>query len=87
MVFSSLSFIFIFIPLTALLYFIAPGRTWRNAVLLAASLIFYSWGEPKLVLLMMLAAFIAWAGGLLIDRLREKRGPSLFVFVITVSLI
>lgn len=87
MVFSSLSFIFIFIPLTAFLYFIVQSRVWRNAVLLAASLIFYSWGEPKLVLLMMLTAFTAWIGGLLIERLRKRRGLFIFVFVVTVSLI
>ena len=64
MVFSSLTFLFLFLPVTALLYFIVPRRPWRNAVLLLASLVFYAWGEPKYVMLMLLAALIAWLGGL-----------------------
>ena len=56
MVFSALSFLFCFLPLTAGLYYLCPNRIWRNAVLLAASLVFYSWGEPRLIVLMLAAA-------------------------------
>ena len=63
MVFSSLTFLFFFIPPVALLYFASPSRRWRNAVLLAASLVFYSWGEPKFLILMLLTAAAAWLGG------------------------
>ncbi len=82
MVFSSLTFIFFFIPVTAIAYFISPSRVWRNGVLLAASLVFYSWGEPRFLVLMLLTAGVAWAGGLVIDRTRSKAA-----FILTVVLI
>ena len=51
MVFSSSVFLMAFLPLTLLAYFIVPARLVkvRNAVLLASSLVFYSWGEPKYI--------------------------------------
>ena len=73
MVFSSLTFLFAFLPVTAALYFLIPNRTWRNAVLLAASLVFYAWGEPVYVLLLLLAALEGWIGGLLIDRAADPK--------------
>ncbi len=82
MVFSSLTFIFFFIPVTAIAYFISSSRVWRNGVLLAASLVFYSWGEPRFLALMLLTAGVAWAGGLVIDRTRSRAA-----FVLTVVLI
>ena len=45
MVFSSLTFLFLYLPLTLLVYFLSPLR-WRNFVLLVVSLLFYGWGEP-----------------------------------------
>ena len=65
MVFSSLSFLYFFFPLVFALYYIVNNRSWRNCVLLAASLLFYSWGEPKFVLMMLLSATVAYLGGLL----------------------
>ena len=66
MVFSSLSFIYAFFPLTVLLYYICRNRVWRNCVLLVASLLFYAWGEPKFVLVMVLSAAVAYVCGLVI---------------------
>ena len=86
MVFSSLSFIFIFLLGTVLLYFVLPGRVLKNAVLLLASLLFYAWGEPRLVVIMVLVAFAAYAGGLAIDRFRGTR-PGLLIYVLTIVLI
>ncbi|MBP5492419.1 MAG: MBOAT family protein [Clostridiales bacterium] len=57
MVFSSPLFLFAFFPLTVILYYIAPGKA-KNYVLLAMSLLFYSWGEPRLVLLMVLSIIV-----------------------------
>jgi alginate O-acetyltransferase complex protein AlgI len=73
MVFSSLTFLFAFLPLTLLLYYLAP-KSVRNVVLLAASLFFYSWGEGLYVLLMLWTLALNYAGGLLIDRLRGRPG-------------
>lgn len=89
MVFSSLSFIYLFLPLTALPYFLWNNRTWRNVVLLSASLLFYSWGEPKHLILMLAATMAAYLGGLLMfhfqrtNRDRWKR----FVCIVTVVLL
>ncbi len=89
MVFSSITFLYFFLPLTAIAYFICKNRVWRNIVLLIASVLFYSWGEPKLVLLMLLAAFVAYLGGLGIDALHKKNRPKTkkAVFVITTLLL
>ena len=82
MVFSSLSFIIFFIPCTAILYYCSKNRAWRNVVLLVASLLFYSWGEPKFVLLMLVVALVAYFGGIQIDRTKDKK-----VFVLCTILI
>ena len=67
MVFSSLLFLFRFLPLVLLLYFAAPRRL-RNLVLLLVSLVFYAWGEPVYVILMIVSILISWTGGLMVDR-------------------
>lgn len=67
MVFSSLNFLYLFLPLVCVLYFIWKNRTWRNAVLLLASILFYAWGEPIYVVLILCATFIAYMGGILME--------------------
>lgn len=73
MVFSSLSFLFLFFPLTFLLYLVIPSWKWRNALLTAASLIFYAWGEPVYVLLLLFSVLVNWLLALVISR-RENSG-------------
>ncbi len=89
MVFSSLTFLFFFLALTVTAYMFVPGRTGKNAVLLVASLVFYAWGEPRLVLLMVLVAAVAYGGGLLIDKLDGEKKPKLrtAVYILTIVLI
>ncbi len=87
MVFSTTSFLYGFVPLVFLLYFICNNRAWRNAVLLAASLVFYAWGEPRLLVLMLLATLEAYAGGLLIDRWRQVPGRKKAALGATVVLL
>ena len=67
MVFSSMPFLYLLFPVAFLAYFAVPNRVWRNIVLLAVSLVFYSWGEPRLVLLMLAASLTAYTGGLVMD--------------------
>ena len=55
MVFSSLTFLLIFLPLLYLLYFVRSAPRWRNGVLLAMSLLFYGWGEPLWILAMLVS--------------------------------
>ena len=62
MLFSSLTFLYYFLPLTVGLYFLAPGRM-KNTVLLLTSLLFYAWGEPRYVFLMGLSIFSGYCFG------------------------
>ena len=87
MVFSSLTFVYAFLPLVAALYYACPSRRWRNAVLLAVSVLFYAWGEPRYVFLMLAAALAAWVGGLCMERLRGRPGPRRAAFWTTTGLL
>nr|WP_325215728.1 MBOAT family protein [uncultured Oscillibacter sp.] len=71
MVFSSLTFLFGYLPLTLALYFLTPLRR-RNFVLLVTSLFFYGWGEPVYVGVMFLSIFIDYIHGLLVERFRSR---------------
>ena len=72
MVFSSMVFLFLFFPAVLLLYYIVP-RKLRNGVLFIFSLLFYAWGEPIYVLLMIASTVVAYITGLLADRTKEGR--------------
>ena len=69
--FSSLPFLFGFLPLTLALYFAAPPR-WCNLVLLLTSLVFYGWGEPVYLGIMVLSILIDYTHGLLVERYRSR---------------
>lgn len=71
MVFSSLLFLFRFLPLVLLVYFAAPRR-WRNLVLFLVSLIFYAWGEPRYIVLMLISTVVDYTVGRTIGAAREK---------------
>ena len=68
MVFSSMVFIFVFLPAVILLYYVFPWRAWRNTLLCVASLLFYAWGEPIYVLLMLFSVLINYGAGLLLQK-------------------
>jgi len=72
MVFSSITFLGLFLPIVLILYFVRSNIKWRNGVLLAASLIFYSWGEPVFVLLMVASTAINYLCALAIHRSTSK---------------
>ncbi|MGN1319398.1 MAG: MBOAT family O-acyltransferase [Lachnospirales bacterium] len=67
MIFSSIEFLFFFLPIVLILYYILPLKA-KNVVLLLSSLLFYSWGEPVYVILMILSSIAGYILGLLIDR-------------------
>lgn len=71
MVFSSLVFLFAYLPAVLLVYFLS-ARRWKNAVLFAVSLLFYGWGEPVYILLMLTSVTSAYGLGFLIVRFREN---------------
>ncbi len=72
MLFSSITFLFVFLAATLILYAIAPKIYLKNIILLAFSLVFYSWGEPRLVLLMVVSVAFGYVFGLLMEKYREK---------------
>ena len=76
MLFSSIPFLYYFLPLVLAVYFLTPAR-FRNAVLLLASLIFYAWGEPKYVLLMLASILSGYGFGHLQERYRGQKGAKL----------
>ena len=71
MLFNSTLFLFLFLPLGLAVYYIAP-RSWRNAILLAASLFFYAWGEKFYVLLMIVSIFANFGFGFLVEASKDR---------------
>ena len=71
MVFSSLLFLFRFLPIVFVLYFIVP-RKLRNTVLFLSSLVFYAWGEPVYVTIMLFSTFVDYTHGLLVENFKAK---------------
>ena len=80
MLFSSIPFLYYFLPLTLLCYFLAPRRA-KNAVLLLFSLVFYAWGEPKYVLFMVVSILQGYFFGRLVEKYRvsNPRRSKLFL--------
>ena len=96
MVFSSLLFLFRFLPCVLIIYFIAPGcfkNTWKNLVLFLASLVFYAWGEPVYVVLMLFSTVVDYINGGLAGyfiKRDRKNAARFFVFlsvIINLSLL
>ncbi len=81
MVFSSLIFIWMFLPVVFIGYIILPDR-FKNITLLFVSLIFYAWGEPKYIVLMICSIFINYVIGLLMERYENKKKQLLIIGII-----
>lgn len=92
MVFSSLLFLFRFLPAVLIVYYIAP-RSLRNLVLLLFSLVFYAWGEPVYILLMLMSILVSYTGGRFIahfkqvGRVRAAKGTLIVSSAISLSLL
>lgn len=91
MVFSSTEFLFIFFPIVILLYFNPllkkfkkSERKIKNAIMLIASLVFYAWGEPRFIFIMLGSIFVNWIFGLLIDKHDEFHGKRKAVLVVSI---
>ena len=80
MLFTSISFLYYFLPTIIILYFITPKK-YRNYILLIFSIIFYMYGEPKYVILMLVEILVAYFGALLIDKYKSKE-----IFLITIII-
>ena len=84
MLFSSIPFLYYFLPVVLMAYFLVP-KGWRNLVLLVSSLFFYGWGEPKLLILMMLTISVFYVCGLAIGMAKQKRWKKAWLMVSVVT--
>ena len=86
MLFSSITFLYFFIPAILILYFAVPFKL-KNTVLLIFSLFFYAWGGVKYALIMVLAIIVGYCFGLLIERFRGRKISKLFVALAVAIII
>ena len=89
MVFSSITFLYYFLPLFFIIYIFAPSK-YKNAVLLAASLVFYAWGEPVYILLMVFSTVFNYFCGIYIEKseyLKSKRAIAAFGIAVNVCML
>lgn len=87
MVFSSLLFLFRFLPAILLAYYVVPRR-FRNFVLFLFSLGFYAWGEPVYIILMLVSILISYTGGILVERFKqaEKEKAAKLIMIVSCTL-
>ncbi len=85
LVFSSLVFLFAYLPITLLAYYLVP-RQGRNIFLFIINLVFYGWGEPMLVLLMVFNIFFNYIGGFLVDKYRQDKKKKKLFLILTCVL-
>ena len=80
MLFSSIPFLYYFLPLVLITYFAAPKKL-KNSVLFVFSLVFYAWGEPIYVFLMAASITLAWAFGLLMEKAKTQKAKKAFMII------
>lgn len=85
MVFSSIMFLFTFLPIFLLVYFLTPAK-FRNTILFLSSLIFYAWGEPKYVLIMIFSTIVDYIHGLLVAKFKKEEKIKLAKLVVASSV-
>lgn len=84
MVFSSLLFLFWFMPIFFALYYIAPLRA-KNAILFAGSIVFYAWGEPKYLILIAISILVNYLGGVLLERFDTSDAARKITFILIMA--
>ncbi len=86
MVFSTPYFLFLYLPMVLLLYYISPLK-WRNLVLMVVNLIFYGWGEPVYIILMLISVAANHAFGLVVNRCKQKDNQRGAKVVVALSVV
>ena len=84
MLFSSISFLFYYLPIVLILYLAVPQKA-KNYVLLVSSIFFYAWGEPRYIVLMVVTILLGYGSGLIIERLKNLNGKKA-VLIVSVCL-
>ncbi len=86
MLFSGIPFIFYFLAAVMVLYFAVPGIKYKNIILLIFSLIFYGWGEPGYLVLMIISVFFGYIFGIMIEKNQGKKRKAYMVISVMISL-
>ncbi len=86
MVFSSITFLFAFLPAVLIAYYISP-RIIKNFILMLFSLFFYAWGEPRYIVIMIVSILVGYVTGILIDKAKEKDNNKLAKFFMILSVV
>ncbi len=89
MVFSSITFLFYFLPIVLVLYYLVPNKL-KNLILLISSFIFYFYGEPKYVLLMSFSIISTYICGIFVDKYRGTKKSKIFLIleiIISIGLL
>lgn len=86
MLFSSIPFLFYFLPIVLILYFAVPSKL-KNFILLASSLVFYGWGEPKYVFLMIASIVMFFICGLLVEKAKTKPWKKVWLAVSVIASV
>ena len=81
MVFSSLIFLYLFLPINIVFYFISKNNTYRNIVLLCFSLLFYAWGQPFYMILLVLSSLVNYFLSILINKYQGNSKSKLFLII------
>lgn len=85
MVFSSLLFMFVFLPITLIAYYISP-RPLKNVIIIIASVIFYAWGEPVYIGIMLFTAVFDYTNGLLIEKNRNRKNVARMILIASLTV-
>ena len=85
MVFSTSIFIYLFLPITLLIYYIAPKKS-KNFIILLSGLVFYSWGEPIYVVVMLISTMIDYFAGLVMNHFEGKKLPRKLCLIVSVVM-
>ena len=87
MLFSSITFLGFFLPIVLILYYALPSVKYRNCVLLLSSLLFYAWGEPKFVLLMIISIIFNFNMGIFISEKESKKKILIFSIIVNLGVL
>jgi alginate O-acetyltransferase complex protein AlgI len=85
MLFNSLSFLFVFFPAFLAIYYLLRSNKQRNILILVFSLFFYSWGEPRNIIIMIIVILLSFASAILIDS-RRKQGKIFLIFYLMITI-
>ncbi|MBE6880869.1 MAG: MBOAT family protein [Ruminococcaceae bacterium] len=85
MVFSTPVFLFLFLPLTLLIYYVSPKKG-KNLIILLSGLLFYSWGEPIYVVVMLISTMIDYFAGLIMNKYEGRKTPRTICLIVSLVM-